>query len=223
MELKNALVVCLISLFSATIVLLIARTLDLQAASKLEPQLSRIVEELEALRTQGGIASAATASGSSASSAEASDTLVVYYFHSNTRCPTCRSIESQAYDLVHSEFSAELESGDLAWKVLNYEQPAVAELAAKFEIQMPVVVLAKFEGGEIVQWSRLDRIWALVGDKPGYASYVRDELQQLLGASEPQSSPAPAAEQPASEPLDADATDAAADALPVPADLPIPE
>ena len=56
MELKNALTVCLISLFSATLVLLIARALDLQAAARLEPQLTRIVEELEGLRQQGGIA-----------------------------------------------------------------------------------------------------------------------------------------------------------------------
>ena len=37
MELKNALAVCLISMFSATLVVLIARALDLQAASRLEP------------------------------------------------------------------------------------------------------------------------------------------------------------------------------------------
>ena len=46
MELKNAVAVCLISLFSATLVVLIARSLDSQAASQLEPQLASIVEEL---------------------------------------------------------------------------------------------------------------------------------------------------------------------------------
>ena len=56
MELKNAVAVCLISLFSATLVVLIARALDSQAASRLEPQLASIVEELQAIRKQGGIA-----------------------------------------------------------------------------------------------------------------------------------------------------------------------
>ena len=51
MELKNALTVCLISLFSATLVVLIARSLDSQAAARLEPQLARIAAELEALRS----------------------------------------------------------------------------------------------------------------------------------------------------------------------------
>ena len=43
MELKNAVTICLISLFSATLVLLIARALDLQAVARLEPQLTRIL------------------------------------------------------------------------------------------------------------------------------------------------------------------------------------
>jgi len=56
MELKNAVAVCLISLFSATLVVLIARSFDSQAAAHLEPQLERIVAELQAIRKQGGIA-----------------------------------------------------------------------------------------------------------------------------------------------------------------------
>ena len=63
MDLKNAVAVCLISLFSATLVVLIARSLDSQAASRLEPQLARIVEELEAIRSSGGITTAGAATG----------------------------------------------------------------------------------------------------------------------------------------------------------------
>jgi len=183
MELKNAVTICLISLFSATLVLLVARALDVQTAARLEPQLTRIAEELEGLRKQGGIATAATASRPDA---PVSDGLIVYYLHSNTRCPTCRSIESQAHDVVQSAFASELKSGALTWKVMNYEEPSAAGLAKKFEIQMPVVVLARMKGGEIAQWKRLDRVWALVGDKPGYASYLRDEISQMARAAEPQ-------------------------------------
>ena len=99
MELKNAVAVCLISLFSATLVVLIARSLDSQAASRLEPQLASIVEELQALRKQGGIAASP---GAAANAETAADGLVVYYFHSNTRCPTCQSIESQAKETVRN-------------------------------------------------------------------------------------------------------------------------
>jgi hypothetical protein len=177
MELKNAVAVCLISLFSATLVVLIARALDSQTASRLEPQLASIVEELQAIRKQGGIAASP---GTAAGTETAADGLVVYYFHSNTRCPTCQSIESQAKDTVQTDFASQLSSGAMTWKILNYEQPANAELAKKFEIQMPVVVLAKMKAGQMEDWKRLDQVWALVGDKPGFAKFLREQITKML-------------------------------------------
>jgi hypothetical protein len=179
MELKNAVAVCLISLFSATLVVLIARSLDNQAAARLEPQLASIVQELQALRKQGGVATAPGTAAATASEA-ADDGLVVYYFHSNTRCPTCQAIESQSHDAVQAYFGPQLGRGEITWKILNYEQSASAPLAKRFEVQMPVVVLAKMKAGQVLAWKRLDEVWALVGEKPAFAAYVRDEVQKML-------------------------------------------
>lgn len=183
MDLKNALAVCLISLFSAALVLLIARALDMQAASRLEPQLAKIVEELEALRKQGGIASAP---GAAAEGESVDNALVVYYFHGNTRCPTCRAIESQSYETVQADFASQLESGEVVWNVLNYEAPAGADLAKQFDIQVPVVVLARLKGGQVADWKRLDQVWGLVDDKPAFTQYVRDEITQMLKTADEQ-------------------------------------
>lgn len=223
MELKNAVAVCLISLFSATLVVLIARSLDSQAASRLEPQLARIVEELEAIRKEGGVAASP---GAASNTETAADGLAVYYFHSNTRCPTCQSIESQARNVVQADFAAQAASGEIAWKVLNYEQPANAELAKKFDIQVPVVVLARMKAGKIEDWNRLDEVWGLFNDKPAFAKYVRDEITQMLAAGKKttvaQSSaggrgvPAPAGET-------RKATAAKPPAAKEPLDLPVPE
>jgi len=208
MELKNALAICLIALFSATLVLLIARTLDVQTAGRLEPQLIRIVEELEALRKQGGIAAAAPADQpSSAVSESESDALLVYYFHGNTRCPTCRDIESQAHGAVLADFAAELNSGQVIWKTLNYEQGANADLAKKFDIMAPVVLLAKMQAGEMVQWKSLDEVWGLVGDKPAYAAFMREQINKMLGRDKPNTQE----------------TNSASPDTSAPADLPIPQ
>jgi len=219
MDLKNALSVCLISLFSATIVLLIARALDLQTASRLEPQLARIVEELQALRKQGGTT---VVSGGVAEGEAVDDGLVVYYFYSNTRCPTCRAIESQAHETVRSGFAAQLDSGEVVWKILNYEQSAVAELAKKFEIQVPVVVLARMKGGQIEDWKRLDEVWALVGDKPAFTEYVREEINRMLATADARPAAAPNSGPPPEIPLpDVDPGD-----IPVPTappEIPVPK
>jgi hypothetical protein len=179
-DFKNALAVCLISLFSATLVLLIARALDMQAASRLEPQLAQIVEELREIRKAGGMP---TSTMSQAESQFAGNGLVVYYFHGNTRCPTCQSIEAQAKETVEKDFAAQLGSGEMTWKILNYEDSAVAPLAKKFEIQMPVVVLARMNGEKVEDWKRLDKVWALVGDKTAFTKYVHDEIGTMLSAT----------------------------------------
>jgi len=187
MELKNAVAVCLITLFSATLVLLIARALDLQAASRLEPQLAKIVEELEAIRKSGGITAG---SGVAAENESVDDAVMVYYFHGDVRCPTCRAIESQAHETVESDFASQLESGEMVWKALNYEKPAGTELGQKFEIIQPVVVLARMNGGQIDDWKRLDEVWALVGDKAAFAEYIRNEVSRMLETAGGQSTSA---------------------------------
>ena len=183
MELKNALTLCLISLFSATLVVLIARSLDSQAASQLEPQLKIIAEELRLLRGQGGIAAAP---GTPTKAETVSDGLVVYYFHSNIRCPTCRSIEAQAQETVQTHFASQLSNGEVIWKIVNYEQASAKPLAEKFQLQMPVVVLARMKDGKIEDWKRLDEVWAFVGDKPAFTKYVRGEIERMLAPEKKQ-------------------------------------
>lgn len=186
MELKNAVTICLISLFSATLVVLIARSLDNQAASRLEPQLAQIVEELRAIRTQGGV----SLSGGSDAAETLENGLVVYYFHGDIRCPTCRAIESQTHETVQNDFADRLKSSRIAWKVLNYDKPEGADLAKRFDVHMANVVLARMSGGQIENWKRLDQVWALVGDKPAFAEFVRAEITQMLPESAPLGDPA---------------------------------
>jgi hypothetical protein len=177
MDLKNAACVCLISLFSATLVVLIARALDSQAASQLEPQLTAIAEELHAIRKQGGIAAAGDAA-----SETIDDGLVVYYFHSNKRCTDCRTIESVAKETLDSDFAAQLQREEIVWKTLNFQKPAGKKLADKFEVKEPVVVLVRMKGGEIAKSNRLDKCLALAGDKAALRKHVREEIQKMLPA-----------------------------------------
>jgi hypothetical protein len=182
MELKNALTVCLISFFSATLVLLIARALDLQAASKLEPKLDEIAKELRTIREGGGMAV-----GGTGSPAAAKDGLAVYYAHGNTRCPTCRTIESHSHEAVTSGFAEELRSGKVKWEIVNYETSGGKRFITDYEVQMPVVVLVEMKDGNPGKWKRLDEVWGLVGDKDGFIEYVQKEIRAMLGteAAEP--------------------------------------
>ncbi len=189
MDLKNTVAVCLISLCAATLIVLIARSLDSQAASQLEPQLTSIAKELRMLRKQGGVAAVP---GDLSTAETVGDGLIVYYFHSSFRCSNCRAIESQTRETLEADFSPQLDRGEIVWKILNYEKPAGTELARKFDVKDPVVVLARMKEDRLQEWTRLDKVLALVGDKPAFAKYVRGEIERMLA---PEKQPVPAAAQ----------------------------
>lgn len=110
------------------------------------------------------------------------DGLIVYYFHSNIRCATCQKIESNAEQAIASRFADELASGDISWRVVNYESPENAHFALEYEIAAPTVVLVRREAGQNSQWRSLSRVWELVGDKSAFADYVEQEAEILLTA-----------------------------------------
>jgi hypothetical protein len=190
MDMKNAAAVCLIALCSATIVVLIARALDSQAAAQLEPQLTSIAEELRALRKQGGIAAAPA---DAAPDETVDNGLVVYYLHSSYRCPTCRTVEAQAKKTVETDFAEQLGHGEIAFKVVNYEKPAGAELARTFKITGAVVVLAVMKDGKIdvARSRRLDKVLPLAAnDVAALSAYLRSEIKALLPAETKATDPA---------------------------------
>ena len=43
--------------------------------------------------------------------------------------------------------------------------------------------------GKIEDWKRLDKVWAVVGDKPAFTKYVRGEIERMLS---PDKKPRPA-------------------------------
>lgn len=177
MDLKNAAAVCIISLFSATLVLLIARALDLGTASRLEPQLAKIVEELEAIRKAGGIA---PSPGEEFAGQPADDALMVCYFH-GVRCATCRAAESNALDTLRAHYASQLKGGQVVWKVLDYmKDPTAAQMAKDFKVTTSTIVLVKRKGGQMDVWNRLDRVLALAEDKPALSMYLQEEIDKML-------------------------------------------
>ena len=46
---------------------------------------------------------------------KATPCLVVYYFHGQVRCPTCRKLESYAEEAIKTCFADELASGRIRW------------------------------------------------------------------------------------------------------------
>jgi hypothetical protein len=218
MDLKNAVAVCLISVVSATLVVLIARSLDSQAASQLEPQLTSMAEDLRAIRKQGGFAAAP---GDTTPDDAIDSGLAVYYLHSNYRCPTCRTVEAETKKLLETEFAPQLDRGDVIFKTINYEKPAGVSLAREFKVNSAVVVLVVMKDGKIdkSKSKRLDKVLPLAArDTKALADYLRSEIKALLPAETKSTVPATKTDSPAAPTSKRDAT------LPdAPPEVPTPE
>lgn len=108
--------------------------------------------------------------------------LVVYYFHGDTRCPTCRNIEDYSHKAVESAFAEELAESKLLWRVVNYEQPENSHFATEYEIVSPTVVLVRTTNGEVADRRNLMRVWELVGDRDAFTDYIQNETRSMLGS-----------------------------------------
>ncbi len=104
--------------------------------------------------------------------------LVVYYFHTDTRCTTCRIMQSHAHEAVMER----VEAGALDWRVVNYQQPNHRHFVTEFDLYSPSVILALYRDGEVARWKNLERIWELEDNRAGFIEYMHDEIASFREA-----------------------------------------
>jgi hypothetical protein len=107
--------------------------------------------------------------------------VVAYYFHTNYRCSTCRTIEAYSEEAVTAGFVDELAAGTLAWRVVNIEEPENKHYVEDFQLVTKSVVLVEERSGEVVRFKTLDKVWLLTRDRDAFLDYVRDATREFLG------------------------------------------
>lgn len=105
---------------------------------------------------------------------------VVYYFHGNMRCVSCRRIEGYAKEAITAGFASELAAGHLEIMAVNVEEPGNRHYIEEFQLYAPSVVVTRMEGGQRKQWKNLDQVWRLVRDRPAFLHYVQRETRAMM-------------------------------------------
>ena len=106
--------------------------------------------------------------------------VVVYYFHGNKRCVSCRKIEQYTQTAIDSGFAAELKSGALEWRVVNTDSSQNEHYLTDYQMYTKSVILSDLHGGKETRWKNLEKVWELLGDENDFAAYVRSELTPYL-------------------------------------------
>jgi len=112
-----------------------------------------------------------------------SNKVIAYYFHTTYRCPTCQRIEAYSREAITFGFDADLKTGRLELRVVNYELPENQHFAQDYKLFTKSLVLVHMKDGKQVEWTNLERVWELNGDYNAFMRYVQGEIRGYLEKS----------------------------------------
>ncbi len=105
---------------------------------------------------------------------------VVYYFHGNRRCATCRGIEDKTRKVVAGDFGELVRRGELEFRSVNLDQSENEHFVKDFQLVSRTVVLAREAAGQPVKWKVLDKVWLLAHKPDKFRAYIKGELGEFL-------------------------------------------
>ena len=106
--------------------------------------------------------------------------IVVYYFHTTLRCPTCYKIEHYTEEAINHYFQKELQTSRIAFKSVNVEQKENQHFIKDYQLFSKAVVISMIKEGKEVKFNNLTKIWEYVRDKEKFYNYIKTETNQYL-------------------------------------------
>jgi hypothetical protein len=116
----------------------------------------------------------------SAKSRKTEKTAAVYYFYTNTRCSSCKTIEAYTREAVEKNFASDYKGWKVVFKGVNIEEESDKHFVQDYWLNAKSVVVQKFSGGKPLKWGKLEKVWQLLGDKEAFINYVTEETHKLL-------------------------------------------
>ncbi len=112
--------------------------------------------------------------------AQSNRQLIVYYFHGNKRCMSCRKIEIFTHEALESNFSELLKSGRIKWEAVNTDNPKHKHFIDDFQLYTKSVVLVDIKADEMIRWKNLEEVWNLTHKKEAFHEYISKEVTAFL-------------------------------------------
>lgn len=106
--------------------------------------------------------------------------ILVYYFYTSVRCPTCRQIEAQTEEVVKTAFGEALGKGLIEWLPTNVQLPQNRHFVRDYELFTKSVVIVRLKDGQQAEWKNLERVWELVSDRRMFSRYLQEEIRGYL-------------------------------------------
>lgn len=105
---------------------------------------------------------------------------VVYYFYTDARCSSCKSLEAYTREAVASGLAAGYKDWRVEFRGVNVDDKENAHFVQDYRLDSKAVIVQKFSGGKALSWGKLEKVWTLLGDKDAFMAYVVSETHKLL-------------------------------------------
>ncbi len=112
--------------------------------------------------------------------AEPAHLVVVTYFTTNQRCPTCLKIEKQTREAMESGFGREMADGLVRFRTVNFDLAENQHFIKDYDLAFKTVVVSERRAGKEGEWEKFDKVWDLVGDPPAFAAYLQEGVRKHL-------------------------------------------
>jgi hypothetical protein len=122
-------------------------------------------------------------SGQSGVSALPDNGVVVTYFTTDVRCPSCRKIEDLTRASVESGFADALASGRLVFRSLNTDRPENRHFVDDYNLVSKTVIVSRRVGGRESGWKNLQDVWMKLSSPGDFEAYVRGAIEESLEPS----------------------------------------
>ena len=106
--------------------------------------------------------------------------IVVTYFTTDERCPTCLKIEKQTREAMESGFADELASGRVRFRTANFDRTEYKHFIKDYELSFKTVVISDRHDGKEAAWTKFDGVWDLVGEPDAFAAYLQEGVRVYL-------------------------------------------
>lgn len=106
--------------------------------------------------------------------------VIVFYFHGNVRCSTCKRIEHLTVEAVTETFGDELKNGLLELNIVNVEKPEHNHFIKAYQLYTRSVIVSDVINGSEKRWKNLHKVWELVRNEEAFKHYIQKEINAYL-------------------------------------------
>lgn len=107
--------------------------------------------------------------------------IVVTYFLTTTRCPSCYKIETFSESAVQTAFAGPMREGRMEWRTVNTDEPRNGHYVKDYQLFTKSVIISEVVDGKEVRWKNCDKVWDLLNDPKAFEAYIVKEVKAYLG------------------------------------------